>query len=212
MLEDVGISAFRQPQRHPPAWVPSTSHLTIPHNSLNWLSRTPWPVVLGQTGLSVLHAVGCYGSRRIGHSYFCSILSPVRPEITAKSFLGWEPRILIVSSPQDSLYIKESWPWLKIKKLFQFLQMSKADYQRHPVPVTCPTSTCLPNPMCREITRRACRNLQESICYFLSSGSLTNKGKIKLNGTNIKCIYMLGTLIQASLFKLIICKHGQLSL
>ena len=55
--------------------------------------------------------------------------------------------------------------------------MSNADYQCHPVPVTCPTPTCPATPLCREITCRACLPTFGKARAVLSCVKLTKKEK-----------------------------------
>lgn len=137
---NLGIPAFRKPQgTHQ---LQHTSYLTFHYNSLHQPPRMPstdrafrpprcW-VLKGQSMDRTLP--------------FLFHFMPPKTTDNSKTFPRVRARYTNCRQPTGTaLTLKNTCTyWLKIRKLFEFLQLSNTDYHHRPIPVTCPTWTCSP--------------------------------------------------------------------
>lgn len=135
---NLGIPAFRKPQRHSPA----LTHI-LPHLPLQLSTPAPQDA-LDRQGLPSSTLLGSEGQSMDRTLPFLFHFMP--PETTDNSEIFPRVRARYTNCrqpPGTALTLKNTWTyWLKIRKLFAFLQLSNTDYHHRPVPVTCPTWTC----------------------------------------------------------------------
>lgn len=126
-----GIPAFRAPKTLSSS---STAHLP------SQLS-TPAPQdALDRQGLCRPRRWVLKVSPEIGHLHSRSISPHPTLQITAKPLPGDSPIHQLSAVHRTAFSLKNAWTyWLKIKKLFEFLQLSNSDYCHCPILVTCST-------------------------------------------------------------------------
>lgn len=184
------IPAFREPQKHSqlqhPFYLPPPLLTHFPKGALqDALASWPHLSTHSSAGTDRLLCAPWWA----GHFHFCTILSHLKPRIIVKSVLGWDSGTPVVGSPQNCCDVNEYLYWLKIEKLFKFLQMSNADYHHCSVPVTCSMHTHLLAPVCREIICRACLHPSEKywlLCNMKQDNKST-RGTLSSTATHIKC-------------------------